>query len=172
MRISSGIVVLVCALAVSGCVQKNLRVLTNPGSGPDEFLVLPNKPLTPPTDFASLPAPTPGGNNLTDPTPQADLVASLGGKPSALQPGTGIPAGDGALVTAASRFGVDPNVRETLAKEDAKQLKKARRSGKIKLVPVDRYELTYRKQALNPTSAADQFRRAGIATPSAPPKDE
>ena len=171
MRISPVIFILVGALAVSGCVQKNLRVLRPAGTGPDEFLVLPNKPLTPPESFSNLPAPTPGGTNLTDATPQADLVATLGGRPAALQPGAGVPASDGALVTAASRYGVDPAVRERLAAEDAKKLKKARRSGKIKIVPVDRYELSYRKEALNPNSVAERFRNAGIPTPSSPPAE-
>ena len=169
MRISPSIVVLVGALAVSACGAKNLRVLESGSTGPDEFLILPSKPLTPPTDYAALPTPTPGGANLTDATPQQDLVASLGGRPSALTPGAGVPAGDSALVAAASRHGVEPGVRETLTAQHEKALKKARRSGRLKIVPVDRYKQAFEKEALDPYLVTERFRRSGFGTPSSPP---
>lgn len=169
MRISPGIVVLFCALAVSACGEKNLRVLQSGSTGPDEFLVLPGKPLTPPTDYAALPAPTPGGTNLSDATPKHDLVATLGGRPSALDAGSGIPAGDGALVTAASRYGVEPGVRQTLAAQHKKDVDKARRTGRLKIVPVDRYKQAFEKEALDPYLVTEQFRRSGFGTPSSPP---
>ncbi|UWQ91206.1 DUF3035 domain-containing protein [Aliisedimentitalea scapharcae] len=171
MRISPFIVVLVGAIAVSGCAQKGLRDLRPNGPGPDEFMVLPNKPLTPPTNYSALPAPTPGGGNLVDPTPKADLVAALGGRSSALDPNAAIPGSDGALVTAASRYGVEPGVRSSLATEDAAYRKRARRTGRIKLFPVDRYAQAYRKESLNPFNETEKFRRSGFGTPSAPPSD-
>ena len=169
MRISPFIIVLIGAIAVSGCGQKGLRNLSPTGPGPDEFMVLPNKPLTPPTSYSALPAPTPGGQNLVDPTPKADLVAALGGRASAMDPNAGIPGADGALVTAASRYGVEPGVRNSLAQEDAKYRKRAARSGRIKLLPVDRYEQAYRKEAIDPFTENEKFRRSGYGTPSAPP---
>lgn len=172
MRIPFGVMVLAGALAVSGCAQKGLRVLQKPGTGPDEFLVLPTKPLSTPDNFSSLPAPTPGGSNLTDANPHADAVAALGGKPGALVPGSGVPSGDAALVTASSRYGVEPGVRGTLAEEDAKFRHRNRHLGRIKIVPVDRYEQLYRKQSIDPFAVSEQFRRAGAATPSSPPEDE
>ncbi|WP_323777913.1 DUF3035 domain-containing protein [Leisingera sp.] len=171
MRIPFGVIVLAGALAVAGCGQKGLRLIQKPGTGPDEFLVLPSKPLSTPENYSSLPAPTPGGVNLTDPNPQAEAVAALGGKPGALVPGNGIPASDAALLTASSRYGVEPGVRETVAEEDAKFRHRNRRVGRIKLLPVDRYEQLYKKQTLDPHAANEQFRRAGAATPSAPPVD-
>ena len=79
MRIPFGMIVLVGAVAVAGCSQKGLRDIRKTGTGPDEFLVLPNKPLNEPADYSSLPEPTPGAGNIADPTPQADAIAALGG---------------------------------------------------------------------------------------------
>ncbi|WP_264211970.1 DUF3035 domain-containing protein [Leisingera thetidis] len=171
MRIPFGVIVLAGALAATGCGQKGLRLIQKPGTGPDEFLVLPTKPLAAPENYGSLPTPTPGGGNLTDPNPQAEAVAALGGKPGALVPSGGVPAGDAALVTASSRYGVEPGVRETVAQEDANFRHRNRRVGRIKLFPVDRYEQLYRKQTLDPHAANEQFRRTGVATPSAPPAE-
>jgi hypothetical protein len=170
MKLTTGICVLLCAAGVAGCAQKELRLIRSTTRGPDEFQVLPPKPLPPPTDYATLPQPTPGGSNLVDPTPQADAVAALGGRTSALDPNGGIPAGDSALVTAASRHGVEPGVRESLAAADSKFRKRQRRTGRIKLFPVDRYEQAYRKQALEPFAVTEEFRRSGFGTPTSPPE--
>lgn len=172
MRIPFGVIVLASVLAASGCAQKGLRVLQKPGSGPDEFLVLPTKPLSAPENYSSLPAPTPGGNNLTDPNPQGEAVAALGGNPAALAVTSGVPSGDAALVAASSRYGVEPGIREDLAAADAKFRHRNRHLGRIKIVPVDRYEQLYRKQSLDPFAVSDQFRKAGAATPSSPPEEE
>ena len=55
--------------------------------GPDEFSVLPARPLEMPESYSALPAPTPGGTNITDPNPGADAIAALGGRPSAASAG-------------------------------------------------------------------------------------
>ena len=159
-------------LALSACGQKTLRDLRQTGSGPDEFLVLPPKPLSEPADYSTLPVPTPGGSNLTDTDPRAEAVAALGGKPAALVPGSGVPAGDASLVTASSRYGVRSDIRASLAAEDAALIKRKRRIGGIKIVPVDRYEQIYAKQTLDANAATEAFRRAGVATPTSPPGNE
>ncbi len=147
--------------------DRGLRDLRSNGGGPDEFWVLPMQPLIIPTDAMTLPTPTPGGANRTDPTPNADAVAVLGGNRNALIP-NGIPASDGALVTAASRNGVDPTIRQTLAREDA-----AFRNGQTRfgfLRGRNRYFTAYARQALDAYAELQRFRNAGIATPSAPPQ--
>lgn len=147
--------------------DRGLRDLRSNGGGPDEFRVMPVAPLILPSDLNNLPPPTPGGTNLTDPTPNADAVAVLGGNPNALVP-AGIPARDGALITAASRNGVDPTIRQTLASEDA-----AFRNRRARLSLFggrDRYFSAYAGQALDAYSELQRFRNAGVATPSAPPQ--
>lgn len=172
MRIPLMIIGLMGAVAVSGCGNKELRDIRSTGTGPDEFLILPPKPLSEPESYSALPVPTPGGSNLTDSNPQAEAVAALGGNPNALAPSGSIPASDAGLVTAASRFGVQQDVREVVAAEDAAFLKRRRRGGRIKIAPVDRYEQIYEKQTLDPFAVNAAFREAGIATPSAPPPRE
>ena len=59
-----------------------------------------------------------------------------------------------------------------LAEEDAAFRKRQGRWTRLRLFPVDRYEQAYRKNAINPFDQTEAFRRAGAATPSAPPEDE
>ncbi|GAA6159134.1 DUF3035 domain-containing protein [Ruegeria sp. HU-ET01832] len=172
MRLPRSIFAVTLAFAVAGCSDIGLRHLEAPGPGPDEFSVLPVKPLTQPEDYQFLPAPTPGGGNLTDPTPTADAVAALGGNPAALNPNTAIPSTDAALVTASSRYGVPSNTRQVVDTEDAEFRRKQGRLTRLRLFKIDRYEQVYRKEALNADQQNQAARRAGIETPSAPPLDE
>jgi len=171
MRIPLGAIILTGAIALSGCSSKGLRQLQPSGPGPDEFLILPNKPLTAPKDYDVLPAPTPGGANLVDQNPTSDAIVALGGRASDLD-ATGVPASDGTLVAQASRYGVPANTRATLAAEDAKFRKNQGRLTRFRIFPVDRYEQAYRRNALDAHSINNEFRRAGFATPSAPPRNE
>lgn len=157
------------AVAVSGCGKKPLRDLRTNSNGPDEFLILPTKPLTTPENLSALPQPTPGWRNLVDQNPNADAVAALGGRPDALVP-RGVPASDGALVAQASRFGVQGDIRETLAEADAKFRKRAARNTRIRLFPVDRYRQAYRRDSLQPFDETERFRRSGFQTPTSPPE--
>ncbi len=143
------------------------RLQTNSGQ-PEEFAILPSKPLQTPPNFAELPAPVPGGANLTDQTPRADAVAALGGDPARLSQ-TGTPASDAALLGAASRFGRDPQIRTQLAAEDL-AFRKRKSLFSFKLVPEDEYYDAYRGQWLDSYAVLDAFRRAGARTPSAPPQ--
>lgn len=171
MRMPRAIIALTLAIAVAGCSDIGLRHLEPPGQGPDEFSVMPVKPLTQPKDYAFLPAPTPGGANLTDPNPKADAVAALGGNPGALNPNTGVPASDGALVTASSRYGVAANTRQVLAEEDAAFRKRQSRWTRLRLFKVDRYSQVYKRDAIDPYQQTDAFRRQGYETPSSPPDE-
>ncbi len=166
MRFATASIILSSALLLSACAGKPLHDLDARRNSPDEFLVLPSKPLEQPANYAALPAPTPGGSNLTDRNPRAEAVLALGGRPS----GDGIPAGDSALVTAASRYGVQGDIRQTLNEEDAQRRKRAGILANIKLFPVDRYAETYERESLDPHRATTIYRRSGIATPSSPPK--
>jgi len=171
MRVPLGAIILIGLVAVAGCSKKGLRDLRPNGPGPDEFMILPNKPLTAPKDYQVLPAPTPGGANLVDPHPKAEAIVALGGKASALTP-DGVPASDGALVSQASRYGVPANTRVSLAETDAKFRKRQSVMTRIRLFPVDRYEQAYRRDALSPFEETNRFRRSGFGTPSSPPATE
>ncbi|SLN63331.1 hypothetical protein PSA7680_03340 [Pseudoruegeria aquimaris] len=157
-------------LSACGGSDYGLMNIRSEDGTPDEFGILPTKPLETPESFASLPTPTPGGTNLVDPTPKSDAVAALGGNPSALAEGRGIASSDGGMVRYASRYGVTPDIRSVLAQEDAEF-----RKGKGPLlferwVGKSVYFEAYRSQALDQTAELQRFRRAGVKTPSAPPE--
>lgn len=159
------------ALAACGASDRDitLRSFQNNSGGPEEFAVLPNKPLEQPASYNTLPPPTPGGANRTDLTPKSDAVAALGGRPSALQP-SGVPASEGGLVSYASRQGRDPAIRQTLAQEDENFRRRQSFLTKIRLFQVDRYYQAYKRQSLDSQAAAAAWRRAGAPTPTAPPR--
>ncbi|WP_170349817.1 MULTISPECIES: DUF3035 domain-containing protein [Ruegeria] len=172
MRLPRSIFAVTLAFAVAGCSDIGLRHLEAPGDGPDEFSVMPVKPLTQPKDYKFLPAPTPGGSNLTDPNPKADAVVALGGSEAALNPNAAIPASDGALVTASSRYGVPSNTRQVVDTEDAEFRRKQGRLTRLRLFKIDRYSQVYSREALDANRQNEAARQAGIETPSAPPADE
>ena len=137
------------------------------GTGPDEFLVLPSKPLETPASFGELPAPDPEGGNLVDPTPRADAVAALGGNPARIG-GQGIPAADSALLAHAGRFGVPDGIRADLAAADSAF--RHRGGGLLNLLSRSRYANAYRRWALDAWAELERLRAAGIRVPSAPPR--
>jgi len=160
--------VIVAAAFVSACSDQGLIQMRSNSPGPDEFLVDPKKELVMPDSMAELPPPTPGQANRADIDPQADMLVALGGRPrSADAP---IPAQDGALVNAATRFGVQPSIRTELAAEDAEFRRKRGRFSQIKIFPDNQYADVYRPQALNPRDTVAAWQRAGAQTPSYPPQ--
>ncbi|KPP89014.1 MAG: Beta-barrel assembly machine subunit BamF [Rhodobacteraceae bacterium HLUCCA08] len=161
-------VMIVLGLSLSACAggDRGLRDLRSPSGGPDEFSVLPLAPLSLPDDLSDLPRPTPGGANRTDPAPQAEAVAALGGSLSAVDT-AGIPASDAALVNAAGRAGTDPGIRATLATEDDAFRNRRARLGLF--AGPERYFRAYAGQALDAYAELARFRNLGVAVPSAPP---
>ncbi len=138
--------------------------------GPDEFGILPPKPLEMPEDLAALPEPTPGGENRTDPKPFDDAAIALGGKPQAVA--GGIPSGDSALYAHASRFGTESGIRQTLAAEDLDWRRD--NNGRIleRLFNVNVYFKAYRKFWLDQHAELARWRAKGAKTPSAPPRKD
>ncbi len=135
-------------------------------AGPDEFSVQPSRPLELPGTTA---LPAPGGGNRADVDPVGDAIVLLGGNPAAARAG-GIPASDQALVAQVSRGGTDPEIRATLAAEDASFRSGARLGGIFNLAGRDRYFQAYARQALDAYAELERFRALGIAVPSAPPQ--
>ncbi len=167
MRFVAALVLL--PLTLGACSNSGLRDMRNSVKGPDEFMIQPAKPLEQPTSYNALPPPTPGQGNLTDRNAMAEGIIAFGGNPNAT--GGPVPGSDAALVQQASRFGVTPGIRQQLAEADADFRKGKARFTQIKIVPTDRYNEAYRRQALDADAAARRWRNAGARTPSAPPAE-
>ena len=144
----------------------NLRSATN---GPDEFSILPSKPLELPVDLTALPEPTPGQGNLTDPNPQADAIAALGGE---VRAAGGVPAADVGLTNHAGRNGVTAGIRGTLATEDLAFRQKNDARLLERIFDLNVYFRAYERQSLDQQAELQRWRRAGAKTPSAPPPQD
>lgn len=157
------------ALAACGSSEPRLLNLRDDEPGPDEFAILPNKPLEEPASYAELPPPIPGAPNRGDPTPEADAAIALGGDGSAVRPGRGV--SDPVLVAQASRFGRSSDIRSRLASEDL-EFRRAN-DGRLleRVFNVNVYFDAYRRQSLDQHRELERFRRAGIRTPAAPPQE-
>ena len=156
-------------LALAACSEKapDLMNLRSDSNGPDEFAILPPKALELPVSLADLPAPTPGGANLTDPNPQGDAITALGGKPPAT---SGV--SDAGLYNYATRQGVTPGIRATLAAEDLEFRKKNNGRPLERLFNLNVYYKAYAKQSLDQHAELARWRAAGARTPSAPPRNK
>ena len=169
--VSRGLPVILIALALGACGgggdEPNLLNISQPrAAGPDEFGILPSKPLEMPEDLASLPEPTLGATNRADLTPETDAMVALGGNPAALNRGS---RGDGALVSYTGRYGRDANIRAELAAADLEF--RRRNDGRLleRLFNVNIYYQVYEPFELDQYAELERMRRAGIRTSSVPP---
>lgn len=157
------------ATALAGCSldrDPSLMNIRQTQSGPDEFAVLPNKPLQTPESYAELPPPLPGAANRVDPTPDADVAEALGGSRAATV-GGGVR--DTALISRTTRFGVEPQIRTVLAEEDRRFRQVNNGLFLERLFKVNVYFDAYRRQSLDQHFEIEQWRRRGVRTPAAPP---
>jgi hypothetical protein len=139
-------------------------------AGPDEFAVLPTKELVFPEDYATLPEPTLGSRSRAEITPQRDAIAALGGKPEQLDSDR-IGSGEQPLITAASRFGVSSDIRETLAVEGKAYSKRNRARFYDKWFYNDKaYLKRYKAQSLDAHNELSRLRSIGVRTPSTGPE--
>ncbi len=165
------VIAIAAMVTLASCGDKGAPQLMNlrSGQGPDEFAIVPPKPLELPENLSELPEPTPGGFNRTDQNPEADAVVALGGKPSAAG---GIPSGDAALYAHAARFGVEGGIRSTLAAEDLDWRRD--NNGRIleRLFNVNVYYKAYRKMRLDQQAELARWRALGVRNPSAPPRKD
>ncbi len=164
------VIAIATMITLAACGGKGDPKLMNlrSGPGPDEFAIVPPKPLEMPETMAELPDPTPGGFNRTDQNPEADAVIALGGNPKAAA--GGIPAADSALYAHAGRFGVDGGIRATLASEDLEFRRD--NNGRVleRVFNVNVYYKAYRKQRLDQQAELARWRALGVRNPSAPPR--
>lgn len=172
MRATTGRLCIAVAVAafVAGCSSNKtpeLMHLRKDGQGPDEFSIVPTKPLQMPQNLSMLPVPTPGGTNITDPTPESDAIAALGGR---AQSRTGsLPATDAALIASADRYGADPAIRTTLAAEDLEWRRKHPGKFLERLFNNSTYASSYAPMSLNQQAELERWRKLGVKTPAAPP---
>lgn len=169
MQAGRGVMIcaLIAGLVLSACSRGDeeaprLMNLRSTHDGPDEFGILPPKPLEMPQDFTTLPEPEPGGANRSDPTPLDDAVAALGGRPGA---GTA----DGALMSAAGRYGVSPTVREELAADDLQTRRQGRPKFLERLFGTSVYNKAYEGSAVRQYDELERWRAGDRRTPAAPP---
>jgi len=148
------LILLALSMSLLACGNRTVTQSTFPeeGGGPDEFSVVPNRPLSTPQSFNDLPEPTPGGTNRANLAPRATAAAALGGRASA---SSGIPASDAALITYVSRAGVDSQARARASGGGLFGLFGRRTGGGA---------------TLDPFAEAERFRAAGVRVPTAPPE--
>lgn len=167
-RSAGGVVALALLVVLAGCGGGDPRLMNvrSEGNGPDEFAILPPRPLAMPASLSDLPPPTPGGANRTDPTPTEDAITALGGRP-----GAGV-AGDAALIGHVSRYGLAADIRQVLATEDLAF--RTDNQGRIleRLFNVNVYFRAYADQSLDQQAELRRWRRAGVRTVSAPPPQD
>lgn len=141
------------------------RVASSQVVAPEEFGVLPQKPLQLPENLADLPEPTPGAVNRTDLTPERDLLVALSGRPE-----RGSKAqGDGALLSLLARAGIDPDIRQDLAAEDIAYRRNNRGRLLERLAGQDGDLTIYNRLLLDPEAEAIRLRARGLIVPPAPP---
>ena len=169
------ITLMILVLGLAACSSRDdeivLKRIKDKGNGPNEFTILPTKPLQAPEDYASLPAPAPGTVNLVDPRPKEEGAAALGGNPAVMR-GTAPAASDGGLVRHASRYGTQPGIRQQTRSED---IETRRRHGRVHLIRIgnaDDYTDAYKRQWLEASREERRMRQRGIETPSAPPPED
>ena len=157
---------LVAAASLAGCKGQNtlaggLRA-AGVGSSPDEFLVLPTRPLEMPENLSALPPPAPGTPNRVDYQPKAEAIAGLTGRSG------GIATTNGAALVA--RAGPrDPAIRSELAAEDVTWRQTHHGLLIPRLLAKDKNTVTYEAMLLNAPAEFERLRALGVQVPAAPP---
>lgn len=159
-------VLLVAGGLLAGCGDGGLAGgLRSAGvaSTPDEFMVLPTKPLEMPENLAArpLPPPTTGAANRVDQNPRAEALAGLTGRPT-------VATASGAALIARTGQGA-PGIRATLAAEDSVWRSENRGRLLERAFSRDREALIYRDMTLNAGAEFERLRARGVRIPPAPP---
>ncbi len=165
-RVACAVALAAAACVLSGCQGGGLAGFlrrSGVGSSPDEFLVLPTKPLEMPTDLAALPPPAPGAANLVDPNPDLEAGAALTGHEQ--------PAGTASAAALVARAGpVDPQIRSRLASEDATYRAENRGLFLERIANKDSPDWSiYEDMRLDANAMFILLRNRGVRVPAAPP---
>ena len=161
---------LAAAVVLSACSsnerEPKLLHFSRAGS-PDEFGITPAKAIEYPDSIAELP--TPGGANRADLTPKRDAIVALGGSLRRGEDGV-LPSANANLLAHTGRFGLDPDIRQRLAREDLEFRRENDGLLMERWFRVNVYAREYQPFALDSRAEADRLRSLGYRTPSAPPK--
>ncbi|MEM9395236.1 MAG: DUF3035 domain-containing protein [Pseudomonadota bacterium] len=173
IRRAAGVIVLsvlaACGGSDSETTSTNLMNIRSSTNTPDEFGILPVRPMEMPSDFTQLPSPTLGGANRTDPTPRADAILALGGRPERAQPQGQIPGSDAGLVNYTSRFGRENTVRAELAAEDLEFRRSNPGRPLERWANLNTYFDAYEDESLDRHRELQRVRNGGARNVSAPP---
>lgn len=166
-------VVLVLGLVLVGCfgnesTTPNLNKLPLTAT-PDEFRVLPSKPLQYPNNYTVLPPPNPHASNRAAPAPIADAIVALGGRADAAVTQT-IPPQDTDLYRYAEQYNTQDDIRALLAAEDLAFRQRNQGQYLERLFNQSNYLRAYRPFALDKYRALALAREQGIRNVAAPPK--
>ncbi len=163
-------IILTLAGGLSACNRdgNNGRPLLNlrqSAIAPDEFLVVPQKPLETAVDASVLPKPVPGAESRVTIDFEDNLMAALGGR---MRSSGRVPASEAALVSAArSNGGTTANIRDIMRDED--QAFREARSGKIDRLAKKRMAVTvYDQMLLDPEAEVLRLQAMGVKTPAIP----
>jgi hypothetical protein len=164
-------VMLALIVVVSACSrgEPNMMQIGRGQTSPDEFVILPSKPIELPENMTALPPPIfLGGGNRADATPVEDAVVALGGNPARTRQDGRI-SNDGALIRQTTRYGVDPQIRPELALADLEFRRRNRGRLLERWAGVPTYYKAYKKVELNQHAATAAARQRGLPTPAVPP---
>ena len=157
--VSASVIAATLALAGCGGVGGALRGVRGT---PDEFLVLPTRPLEMPEDLTALPPPQPGTSNRVDYHPRSEAIAGLTGRPA--------PAGTANGAALVARAGPrDPAIRAELAAEDVTWRQTHHGLLLERWFTRDPAALTYQAMVLDAPAEFDRLRAQGVQVPAAPP---
>lgn len=149
-------------LALAGCQGGLAGSLRGVRGTPDEFMVLPTRPLEMPENLAALPPPTPGAPNRVDYQPRSEAIAGLTGRPA--------PAGNADGTALVARAGPrDPQIRAELAAEDVVWRQTHHGLLLERWFSRDREALVYKPMVLDAPAEFERMRAMGVQVPAAPP---
>ena len=173
--------ILGAALALGACsaVGDPIEAIGGRAPAPDEFMVLPRKPLVVPPTLAAgpdLPAPDPGRPSPLEPDPEAAAVAALTGDATTARTAAGeVSAGEASLLTAARASSASPEIRVQLEEEriaaaeaEADAPYEPPTLGEMFFGSSDDEEAPDPEIVLDPIAESQRLQREGVATPNDP----
>ena len=136
-------------------------------SGPDEFSVTVYPPVSKPTQAAPLPVPAPGAPARAAISPSDRAIRLLGGTP---QSGAdlGISQRHASLMTHIAGLGVQPGIRDTLAREDL-EFRRGRGAKPVeRMFSYSVYFRAYQPMSLEPIAESQRLVELGLPTTTIP----